>query len=129
MEFGDMLQELRQHAQHAVFDHRDQIHHALHAVGNVADKTTKGKYTDKIARAEEKANAAVDKFGGTPESNGAAATDADGGAGATMTETDGMAGSAAGETDGAAEAAANADGESSETPHSEDPDHEPPSVS
>jgi hypothetical protein len=45
----------------------------------------------------------VDRFGAAPESNGTAATD----------------------PDGAGEAR---DGESSETPHQEDADHEPPGV-
>jgi len=43
-------------------DHTDQMKGAIDKVGGVADKATKGKFTSRIEKAEERAGAAVDKL-------------------------------------------------------------------
>jgi len=103
MTLGERLKDLLQQAQQLVFGNRDRIHGAVDSVGNVADKTTKGRYSDHIAKAGEKAHGAVDKFGGTPTDTEAA--DAEGDAGADANEAEGMADSTEGEAEGSAEAA------------------------
>ncbi len=43
-------------------EHTDQVKGAIDKAEGLADKATKGKYTDKIEKAGSKADEAVDKF-------------------------------------------------------------------
>jgi hypothetical protein len=74
MEVADKLKQLLQQLQRAVSNHEGKIHSAVDTVGNVANKTTKGKFEDKIAKAGEKAHAGVGKVA----SNGQKTDGADG---------------------------------------------------
>lgn len=67
MGLSDKFKDIAKHAQDAVAEHKDQIHDAVDAAGVAADRKTKGKYTDKIAKYGQKAGDAVDKFGGEGE--------------------------------------------------------------
>jgi hypothetical protein len=105
--FSERLKELVERLQHAVFDHQDKIHSAVDTVGNVANKTTKGKFEDKITKAGEMAHAGVGKVAGNPDGSATTATDAEGASGAagseaTAAEGDGESstGEAAGSADG-----------------------------
>jgi len=130
MPLGERLKELLQQLQRLVSSNRDKIHGAVDTVGNVADKTTRGKYSDQIAKAGEKAKEGVGKIGGDGQAAtdaegvasdaegaadssmgaaegdaGAAASDAEGAADSTMGAAEGEAGAAAGDGEGAADAA------------------------
>ena len=48
----------------AVDDHGDKIRDGLDKAGDLADKKTKGKYTDKIAQGKTAATGALDKLDG-----------------------------------------------------------------
>jgi hypothetical protein len=72
MALGDKFKNLAKQAQDAVVEHKDQIHGAVDAVSVAADRRTRGRYTDKIARMGQKAGEAVDKLGGDDEQPGAA---------------------------------------------------------
>ena len=61
MGLGDKFKHLKQQAQEAVVEHRDEIQEAVGVVGVAADRKTKGRYTQKIAKFGQKANEAVDK--------------------------------------------------------------------
>ena len=61
MGLGDKFKDLKKQAQEAVGEHRDQIQDAVGVVGAAADRKTKGRYTQKIAKFGEKASEAVDK--------------------------------------------------------------------
>jgi len=105
MQFGERLKQLAQQLQRAVSNNQDKIHGAVDTVGNVANKTTKGKFEDRIAKAGEKAKAGVGKVASNPDGS-ATATDAEGAAGAAASEAEGAAGSAASDAEGAAGSAA-----------------------
>jgi phage-related minor tail protein len=62
MGLGDKFKDLAKQAQGAVAEHKEQIHDAVDAVGVAADRKTRGKHTDKIAKMGQKAGDAVDKF-------------------------------------------------------------------
>ena len=64
MGLKDKLTDLRQQAQQAVAEHKDEIQGAVETAGAAVDQKTHGKYTDKIFKAGQKANNAVEKFGG-----------------------------------------------------------------
>jgi hypothetical protein len=89
MAFGDKLKNIAKQAQEAVGEHKDQIHNAVDAVSVAADRKTKGKYTDKIAKVGQKAGDAVDKLSGNEPDGGetAAPTAATGPAAAPPTPT------------------------------------------
>ena len=70
MGLGDKFKQLAKQAQETVADHREQIHSAVETVSVAADRKTKGKYTDKIAKFGQKAGDAVDKIGGQPAEEG-----------------------------------------------------------
>jgi hypothetical protein len=82
MGFGDKLKQLLQQLQHMVSNHEGKIHSAVDTVGNVANKTTKGKFEDQINKAGEKAHAGVGKVASngqeTTGTEGAPAADAAG---------------------------------------------------
>jgi hypothetical protein len=63
MGFRDRFNDLAKQAKDAVAEHQEQIHEAVEHVSVAADEKTHGKYTAKIAKAGEKASAAVDKLG------------------------------------------------------------------
>jgi hypothetical protein len=80
MALGDKFKDLAKQAQDAVVEHKDQIHGAVKAVSVAADRRTRGKYTDKIAKMGQKAGDAVDKLGADEEPAGAAGADPPAGA-------------------------------------------------
>jgi MT0933-like antitoxin protein len=62
MGLRDKLTDLREQAQGAVAEHKDQIQNAMESAGAAVDQKTHGKYTDKITRYGQKASDAVEKF-------------------------------------------------------------------
>jgi F0F1-type ATP synthase membrane subunit b/b' len=62
MGFGDKLKELKEQAQDAVAERKDQIHGVVDAVSVAANEKTGGKHTNKIAKFGQRASDAVDKF-------------------------------------------------------------------
>lgn len=141
MNLGDTLAKLRKHAgqaagqaqkaagqaQKAVVDNKHHIHGAVDTLGSVADKTTKGKYSDRIAKAGEKAKGMVDKLdtsatGTAAEAEGAEAAaaggegmaeGAEGAATAEASQAEGVFSGEANQAEGAAEGAV-AEGEAVE---------------
>ena len=63
MGLRDKLTNLREQAQEAVAEHKDQIQGAMESAGAAVDQKTHGKYTDKIAEYGKKASDAVGRFG------------------------------------------------------------------
>lgn len=47
-------------------EHREQITDAVETAGVIADKRTRGRYSDKIAKATAKTEAAVDRMAEQP---------------------------------------------------------------
>jgi MT0933-like antitoxin protein len=72
MGLGDKFKNIAKQAQDAVGEHKDQLHDAVDAVGVAADRKTRGKHTDKIAKFGQKAGDAIDKMGGEGEQADAA---------------------------------------------------------
>jgi hypothetical protein len=64
MGLRDKLTGLREQAQEAVAEHKDQIQGAMESAGEAVDRKTHGKYTDKIAKYGQKASDAVENFSG-----------------------------------------------------------------
>jgi MT0933-like antitoxin protein len=62
MGLRDKLTGLREQAQEAVAEHKDQIQGAMETAGSAVDRKTHGKYTDKIAKYGQKATDAVENF-------------------------------------------------------------------
>jgi hypothetical protein len=62
MGLRDKLTGLREQAQEAVADHKEQIQNAMETAGATVDRKTHGKYTDKIAKYGQKATDAVENF-------------------------------------------------------------------
>ena len=73
MGLGDKFKDLAKQAQDSVAEHKEQLQGAVEAVSVAADRKTKGKHTDKIARMGQKATDALDRLG---EDDGEAAGDA-----------------------------------------------------
>lgn len=67
MGLTDRLKDLRSQAEGAVVEHSDKIHDAVEKVATTADKTTGGKYTDKIQKAGTKADSLVSGIGADGE--------------------------------------------------------------
>jgi hypothetical protein len=67
MGFADKLKDLGDKAKVAAAEHKDQISQAVEGAGTVADRRTGGKYRDKIVKATQKAEGAVEKFAGDAE--------------------------------------------------------------
>ena len=63
MGLGDKFKNLAKQAQDQVAEHREELQGAVEAVGVAADRKTKGRHTDKIARMGQKANDALDRLG------------------------------------------------------------------
>jgi hypothetical protein len=64
MGLRDKLTGLRDQAQEAVAEHKEQIQGAMETAGAAVDRKTHGKYTDKIAKYGQKASDAVENLGG-----------------------------------------------------------------
>jgi hypothetical protein len=64
MGLRDKLTGLRDQAQEAVAEHKEQIQNAMETTGAAVDRKTRGKYTDKIAKYGQKATDAVENFSG-----------------------------------------------------------------
>jgi MT0933-like antitoxin protein len=62
MGLKDKIAGLREQAQEAVAEHKEQIQGAMETAGAAVDRKTHGKYTDKIAKYGEKATSAVENF-------------------------------------------------------------------
>jgi hypothetical protein len=62
MGLRDKLTGLRDQAQEAVAEHKEQIQNAMETAGAAVDRKTHGKYTDKIAKYGQKATDAVENF-------------------------------------------------------------------
>jgi MT0933-like antitoxin protein len=71
MGLRDKLTGLREQAQDAVAEHKDQIQGAMESAGEAVDRKTHGKYTDKIAKYGQKASDAVENFSGQASESGA----------------------------------------------------------
>jgi MT0933-like antitoxin protein len=67
MGLSDKLKQLGDKAKGATSDHRDKISQAVETAGVVADRRTRGRYTDKIAKATAKTEGMVDRLAGDPE--------------------------------------------------------------
>ena len=65
MPFADKLKDLRNKAEEAVVERKDQIEQAVQKAGAVADERTGGKYHDKIEQAGGKAVGLVDSLKGS----------------------------------------------------------------
>jgi MT0933-like antitoxin protein len=71
MGLRDKIAGLREQAQEAVAEHKDQIQGAMETAGEAVDRKTHGKYTDKIAKYGQKASDAVENFSGQASDSGA----------------------------------------------------------
>jgi hypothetical protein len=67
MGLSDKLKNLGDKAKESAAEHRGQISNAVETAGALADKRTRGKYTDKIVKAASKTEAAVDRFAGSDD--------------------------------------------------------------
>jgi hypothetical protein len=65
MGFGDKLKGLRDQAEQAVAEHKDQIQNAVQTVGATANEKTRGKYATKIMNVGEKVSAKVEHVAST----------------------------------------------------------------
>jgi hypothetical protein len=70
MGLGDKFKDLAKQAQGTVAEHKEQIHDAVEAASVAADRKTRGKHTDKIAKMGQKAGDAIDKFAAGDEKQG-----------------------------------------------------------
>lgn len=64
MGLRDRLTGLREQAQDAVAEHKEQIQNAMETAGEAVDRKTHGKYTEKIAKYGQKSSDAVENFAG-----------------------------------------------------------------
>jgi antitoxin protein of toxin-antitoxin system len=62
MAFSDKLKQFSDKARDAAAEHKDQISKAVESAAVVADKRTRGKYTDTIQKATQKTEAVVDRL-------------------------------------------------------------------
>jgi hypothetical protein len=63
MALADRLKNLFKQGEGAVGSHKDQSHQAVDKAADMVDQRTHGKYSDKIDKAQQKADEAVDKMG------------------------------------------------------------------
>jgi hypothetical protein len=66
MGLSDKLKQFTEKAKESAAEHREQISGAVETAGAIADKRTRGRYSDKIAKAASKTEAAVDRLAGPP---------------------------------------------------------------
>jgi hypothetical protein len=64
MGLSDKLKTFTDKAKESAAEHREQISSAVETAGVIADKRTRGRYSDKIAKAASKTESAVDRFAG-----------------------------------------------------------------
>ena len=64
MGLSDKLKAITDKAKDSAAEHREQISNAVETAGVIADKRTRGRYSDKIAKAASKTESAVDRFAG-----------------------------------------------------------------
>jgi MT0933-like antitoxin protein len=64
MGLSDKLKTFTDKAKDSAAEHREQITNAVETAGVIADKRTRGRYSDKIAKAASKTGSAVDRFAG-----------------------------------------------------------------
>jgi hypothetical protein len=62
MGFSDKLKQLGDKAKDAAAEHKDQISQAVETTGTIADRRTRGRYSDKIAKATSKTGAYVERL-------------------------------------------------------------------
>ena len=67
MGLGDKFKNLAKQAQDSVAEHKEQLQGAVDAVSVAADRKTKGRHTDKIAKMGQKASGALDRLGDQDE--------------------------------------------------------------
>jgi antitoxin protein of toxin-antitoxin system len=72
MGLGDKFKNLAKQAQDSVAEHKEQLQGAVEAVSVAADRKTKGKHSDKIARMGQKATDALDRLDDDDEAAGQA---------------------------------------------------------
>jgi hypothetical protein len=70
MGLGDKFKNLAKQAQDSVAEHKEQLQGAVETVSVAADRKTKGRHTDKIARMGRKANDALDRLDDRDEAAG-----------------------------------------------------------
>jgi MT0933-like antitoxin protein len=64
MGLSDKFKQITEKAKESAVEHREQISGAVETAGALADKRTRGRYSDKIAKAASKTEAAMDRFAG-----------------------------------------------------------------
>jgi hypothetical protein len=64
MGLSDRLKTLSDKAKESAAEHREQITGAVETAGMIADKRTRGRYSDKIAKVTSKTGSAVERFAG-----------------------------------------------------------------
>jgi hypothetical protein len=64
MGLSDKLKTFTDKAKESAAEHREQISSAVETAGVIADKRTRGRYSDKIAKATSKTESAVERFAG-----------------------------------------------------------------
>jgi hypothetical protein len=72
MGFGDKFKDLAKQAQEAVAERKDQITEAVDRASVAADQRTGGKYSERIAKAGQKATGVVEKIAGDSAAGGEA---------------------------------------------------------
>jgi hypothetical protein len=70
MGLSDKFKNIAKQAQDSVAEHKEQLQGAVEAVSVAADRKTKGRHTDKIARMGQKASGALDRLGHHDETAG-----------------------------------------------------------
>lgn len=65
MGLSDKLKTFGDRAKESAAENRESISSAVEAAGVLADKRTRGRYSDKIAKAASMTEAAVERFAGT----------------------------------------------------------------
>jgi hypothetical protein len=76
MALTDRFKDLKDKAEGAVVERKDQIQQAVQKAGEVADQRTGGKYHEKIEKAGDKALGLVDSLGESREEGTAEASQA-----------------------------------------------------
>jgi hypothetical protein len=72
MGLSDKLKQLGDKAKTSAAEHREQITGAVESAAVIADKRTKGRYTDKIHRATQKTESLVERLGTDDDGEAAA---------------------------------------------------------
>jgi MT0933-like antitoxin protein len=83
MGLSDKLKQVTEKAKESAAEHREQITGAVETAGAIADKRTRGRYSDKIAKATSKTEAAVDRIARQPSGEDAPGATPPGASGAS----------------------------------------------